>query len=66
MRTGVAVLRNPVDSRKRCDENENTPFAMSGKYFSAAYDSLKIAAALSISSGQNTNRHLASGEDTEP
>ena len=32
----------------------------------ADYNSLKMAAALSISSGQNTNRHLASGEDTEP
>jgi len=32
----------------------------------AVYDYLKIAAALSISSGQNTNRHLASGDETEP
>lgn len=30
------------------------------------YKSLKIVAALSISSGLNTNRHLASGDDTEP
>jgi hypothetical protein len=32
----------------------------------AVYGYLKIAAALSISSGQNTNRHLASGDETEP